>query len=154
MIPEAGPVAQGLLDRGEHRRVGVPENHRSPRADVIDVGVAVCVPDPAAAGALQEQRISANGTPRPHRAVDAAWYQLGGPLEKPLGQVACGGHACNGSGGGYHRRRGQSSNAPDRRILLRPPVKPVKASTLWSRPGVDPSAPRAPEANSSMAHGL
>ena len=59
-------------DRGEHRREGVAVDQRAPRADVVDVGVAVDVGQLRALGALDEHRIAPDRAHRAHRRVDAA----------------------------------------------------------------------------------
>ena len=68
---EAGPVARGLPQRLDHRRVGMAQGQRPPRADVVDILVAVHVPDPAALSPRNERRRSLNRPERPHRAVDS-----------------------------------------------------------------------------------
>src|SRR4029450_12106542 len=50
----------------------MPDDHRPPGSDVVDVGVAVGVGHRAAAGALDEARHAAHRLPCAHRAVHAA----------------------------------------------------------------------------------
>jgi hypothetical protein len=49
----------------------VPQYHRSPRADVIDVGVSVGVEDPAALGTVDKERVGADRFAGANRTVDA-----------------------------------------------------------------------------------
>ena len=59
-------AARGRVgDRVDHRGVRVAVDQRAPRADVVDVRVAVDVHDLGALGALDEDRVAAD---RPHRA--------------------------------------------------------------------------------------
>jgi hypothetical protein len=53
---EARTAHQRSLDRIDHRRMTMPQNHRPPRADEVDVLSAVDVVDPCAVGALDEPR--------------------------------------------------------------------------------------------------
>ncbi len=70
------PVARsppgGRLDGGDDLRGGVPEDHRPPRADVVDEGVPVHVADGGALRALDEQGGSPDGSERADGGVDAA----------------------------------------------------------------------------------
>ena len=71
-----------LLDLG----VGVPEQHRAPRADQVDVLVAVDVGQPRAAGRADEPGRAAHGVERPDRGVHAPGGHRAGPLEQGLGR--------------------------------------------------------------------
>ena len=62
-----------LAHRRDDGRVRVAEDHRPPRADVVDVAVAVGVDDLGALGLDDEQRVLApDRAHRPHRRVDPA----------------------------------------------------------------------------------
>ena len=69
---EAGAVVGGGLDGGNDFRMRVAENRRPPGADVINVFVAVHVPDVRAFGLVDEKRLAADGAKRAHRRIDAA----------------------------------------------------------------------------------
>ena len=64
---EREPAGRGRLDRLDHRRVRVPEDHRPPRPDEVDVPAAVDVGEPRPRGARHEPRRAARrrGTPAP-----------------------------------------------------------------------------------------
>ncbi len=83
----------GLGGRAEGRAVGqgrrhgledlgrrVAEDRRPPRAEIVDVLVAVDVPQPRPAGAGDEDRVPADRAHRPHRRVDPADEHAPGPL--------------------------------------------------------------------------
>ena len=70
--PKVVPVRRRRGDRLEHRRVGVAVDQRAPRADVVDVDVAVDVGQLGARGALDEDRVAPDRAHRAHRRVDAA----------------------------------------------------------------------------------
>ena len=65
-----------LLHRTHDLRVRVTVDQRTPRADVVDVAVAVHVDQLAALAARDEQRVSADRAHRAHGRVDAAGQQL------------------------------------------------------------------------------
>ena len=67
---------RGLRDRRDDRRVRVAVDQRAPRADVVDVAVAVDVGDLGALGALDEDRVAPD---RAHRAHRASSPRRGGP---------------------------------------------------------------------------
>src|SRR5688572_14838414 len=56
--------------------MAVAGDHRSPRADVVDVALALDVPEMRAGRAGEEQRRAADRAERAHRRVDAARDQL------------------------------------------------------------------------------
>ena len=64
---EREPAGRGRLDRLDHGRVRVPEDHRPPRPDEVDVPAAVDVGEPRSRGAGHEPRRAADGPERPHR---------------------------------------------------------------------------------------
>ena len=65
---EAGAVARGLDDGLDDFGGGVAEDERSPGADVVDVAVAVGVPNVCAQAADQKGRIAADRTKGADRA--------------------------------------------------------------------------------------
>jgi hypothetical protein len=68
-----------LLAHGVQHDIGrVTQDHRAPRADEVDVLVAVRVPHPVALGVVVEDRRRADGAERAHRRVDAAGDDLDG----------------------------------------------------------------------------
>ena len=73
---EACPALRRGLHRLEHRWVGVTVDQRAPRADVVDVAVAVHVEQLRTGAALDEQRLAADRPHRAHRRVHAAGQQL------------------------------------------------------------------------------
>ncbi len=85
---EAKAVEGGALHRFEHRRVAVAKDHGAPGADVVDVALAVGVPEVGALGALHEARRAAHGLEGAHGRVDAARDELAGALQQ--GEVAVG----------------------------------------------------------------
>src|SRR3990172_642574 len=85
---EAGAAADGRVEGRDDCRMAMAEDHRSPRADVIDVAVAVDVPQIGTRAALDNHRLAANGSERPRGAVDAARHQLFGAGEQSVALVA------------------------------------------------------------------
>ena len=69
---EAGAAGERPLRPPPRPRDGVAQNQRPPRADVVDVLVAVGVPDARALAARNEQRRAAHAAKRAHRGVHAA----------------------------------------------------------------------------------
>ncbi len=69
---ETGAITQGILYGSQHLRMRMPEDHRAPRADVVEVAVAVDVPDVAPTCPLDEDGLAANGTPGADGTVDAS----------------------------------------------------------------------------------
>ena len=59
-------------DGGAYLRMSVTENHRSPRADVVDVAVAIDVDELSTACRLEEQRRSTDASKSAHGRIDAA----------------------------------------------------------------------------------
>src|SRR5690349_12436899 len=64
----------------------VPQNHRPPGTDVVDVSVAIDVVKIRPCGALEHNRLAADAAERPRRTIDTAGHELPGPLKK---LVAC-----------------------------------------------------------------
>ena len=71
-----------LLHGAHHRLVRVAEDHRAPRADVVDVAAAVVAEHVRAAGALDEHRLAADGAERAHRGIHAAGNVAAGIAEQ------------------------------------------------------------------------
>ena len=63
---------RGFLHRFEYRRMAVAQNHRAPRADVVDVALAVGVPHVSALRPGDKARRAADGLEGAHRRIDAA----------------------------------------------------------------------------------
>ena len=70
--PEAGAFGGGLLDGFDDGREGVPEDHRPPGAEKIEVAVAVLVEEIRAFGVGEKGRVAANGAECAGRRVDAS----------------------------------------------------------------------------------
>src|SRR5438445_368028 len=67
--------ARGLDHGGAHLRMVVACNHRSPRADVVDVALAFDIPQVGAVRVIGEERLATDRLERAHRRVDAAGHQ-------------------------------------------------------------------------------
>ena len=65
-----------MNDGVDHVGHGVAQNQRPPGADVVDVLVAVGIPDIGTFAAHQERRIAAHGAERPDRRVHASRDEL------------------------------------------------------------------------------
>ena len=85
--PKLADARRRLLDRLHDRREGVAQDHRSPGAEVVDVAVAVRVPQVRAFGARDEWRIAADGAKGADRRVDAAGEELFGALLQLAGAI-------------------------------------------------------------------
>ena len=72
---KTGAARGGFLHRRDHLRMRVPQDHRSPGADVVDVAIAVDVVQIGAFAALEEDRLAAHAAKRAGRAVHAAGHQ-------------------------------------------------------------------------------
>jgi hypothetical protein len=83
---KARAVSCRLRDGGQHCRVGVAEDQRSPGADPVEVAVAVDVDQLAALSTLDEDRLALDLPHRPHRTVNSPRKDLHRPL------VQLGGH--------------------------------------------------------------
>ncbi len=74
--PEAGAVA-GRLDHGfDHRGLGVAEDERAPGADVVDIFVAVGVPNVRALAAHDVERVAAYTAESADRRIYASGNQF------------------------------------------------------------------------------
>ena len=69
---EREAVRGAARDRGDHVRIRMPEDHRSPGADVVDQAAAVLGLDRGAARAADEERLAADAAECAHRRVHAA----------------------------------------------------------------------------------
>ena len=95
--PKLVPRSAACVQRRDHLRMGVPQDHRPPGADVIDVAIAVDVEQIGPFAAREENRLAADAAKRPRRAVHAAGHQLSWHGERGVafGRVACRkGHEC------------------------------------------------------------
>ena len=70
-MPKLTPRAAVVADRIEHDARRVTENRRAPGADVVDVFVAIDVPDLGALGAIDEKRLAPETAKGAHGRVDA-----------------------------------------------------------------------------------
>jgi hypothetical protein len=80
----ARPAPQGFVERVNHLRRSVAQNHRPPRADVINVGAPLDIGHRRAPRAGDEARRAADAPKRTHRRVDAPRHQLARPREQLL----------------------------------------------------------------------
>ena len=69
--PNDSPCARRRLHRCDDGRMRVAERSRAPRADVVDVALAVGVPQIRALAAREKARRAADRAKRAHRRVDA-----------------------------------------------------------------------------------
>lgn len=60
--PESKPLAGGLLHRAHGIGIGMTENQRPPGTDVVDVRLAIGIPDPGAFAVREKARCAAYGT--------------------------------------------------------------------------------------------
>jgi len=77
-------IEYGFLHGFEHGRMAVAQDHRAPGADVVDVFLAVGVPEVGALGALHKAGRATDGTEGAHGGVDATGDHLGGAVEQLL----------------------------------------------------------------------
>ena len=73
---KAGAVRSGLLDRFDHGRKSVAEDHRSPGTEVVNVAIAIGVPQIGALAALDKGRLATHGAKGADRRVDPAGKQF------------------------------------------------------------------------------
>jgi hypothetical protein len=69
--PKDSPLQRRLLDRGDHLGMRVPKDQRPPRADVIDVALAIGIDDARTGTGGEKARRTADRTKGPDRRVDA-----------------------------------------------------------------------------------
>ena len=87
---ERGAELHGTVDRVEHHLGGVAEHERAPREHVVDVLVAVRVPDARALAALGHERFATDAAEGTHRRIHAAWKELARALHdlvRPRGRT-------------------------------------------------------------------
>src|SRR5262245_25468649 len=60
----------------------MPQNERSPGTDVIDVPIAIDIQQIGSRAAFDDNRLPANSTKRPRRAIHASRHQLLRPLKQ------------------------------------------------------------------------
>ena len=102
---ETGAVSRGLSDRFDHRGGGVSQDQWAPGADIINVVVAVGVPDVRTLPPNNEGRIAAHCTKCAYGRIDAAWnHLLGTPLE-PARLVKLAGHGSSAKRKQSYQRR-------------------------------------------------
>jgi hypothetical protein len=70
--PKDRPFRRGLLHGAHGVGIGMAEDQRAPGTDVVEVGLAVGVPDARAFAAGKEARRAAHRTEGAHRGIDAA----------------------------------------------------------------------------------
>ena len=95
----------GFLHGFHHLGSGVAENHRPPGAEVIEVAIAVGIPEIGALGADDEGRLAADSAKRTHRRIDAAWQAEFQPAAGIGGNAAW--NATDGVIDIQYRRRGE-----------------------------------------------
>src|SRR5262249_38260019 len=78
---EARSFAECSFHRGEDARVALAEDERSPRADVIEIAVAIDVEKVRPSAAPDKRRLAAHAAECTGRAVDAAGNELRCPLK-------------------------------------------------------------------------
>jgi hypothetical protein len=74
-VPNDKPVFHGALDRFAHARMVVADDHRPPRADIVDIARAFDVPQIGAIRARGEERLAADRLECAHRRIHAAGHQ-------------------------------------------------------------------------------
>jgi hypothetical protein len=62
-------MPRSRFNRFDDRRMRVPENQRSPRTDVVDVPVAVHIPNVRACAPVDDNRLTADASEGPGRTV-------------------------------------------------------------------------------------
>ena len=82
---EAGADFERALQRRQNLGMAVAQQQRAPRADVVDVLVAVDVEDVAALAARDEERIAAHAAKGAHRRIDAAGNDVLRPAKQLFG---------------------------------------------------------------------
>src|SRR5262249_37567357 len=82
--PDREPRERGPETGRQDGRVRVPEDERPPRADVVDVALAVGVPEAGALAAGEETWRAPDGAECTHRGVHPAWDPTLGLVEQPV----------------------------------------------------------------------
>jgi hypothetical protein len=70
--PEGQALQDALLHGLDDLRMGVPQDHGAPGADIVDIAFAVGIDRIGAGGTVEEDGIAAHAAKRPHRRIDAA----------------------------------------------------------------------------------
>ena len=81
---EADALIRRVFDPFEHGRVGMPDDHRPPGTDVVDVGASLHIMEIGSFAALHEYRGSADRTESADRRIDAPGNPAAGCV-KPIG---------------------------------------------------------------------
>ena len=115
-VPYDVPAGDRLGDPGLHLGVGVPEQHRTPGADQVDVLVAVDVAQPGAGRGADEAGGAADGVEGPDRGVHAA----GGHRQRPLEERGARGGR-RGRSAGHRPIVPEATNPPQSRAADRRP---------------------------------
>src|SRR5262245_59387184 len=79
---EAGALVQGLLNGPHDPRMTVAEDERAPRADIIEIGIAVEVGEVSTLTASDEDRLAPDAAEGPGRTVHPAGDDTAGLLER------------------------------------------------------------------------
>ena len=87
---EREAVERRFLHGLKHSRVAVAQDHGAPRADVVDVLLAVGIPKVSALCALHKAGRAAHGAKGTHGRVDAAGNHVRGTVKQGLVQVGHG----------------------------------------------------------------
>ena len=82
--PKLVPIFEHLAQRLDHRRRAMPQQQRSPGADVVDVRIAVDVENARAFAARDETGRAADAAKRAHRRIHAARNHRLRPRETAL----------------------------------------------------------------------
>ena len=130
-------------DRRDHVGIRVTQHQRSPRADEVDVAVAVDVIDIGADPALQEDRRAAHSLESAHRGVDAAREELAGSLVQGRRLSALVRHQFD-----FSPLRPPPLSPPSS-----PPSSPASSSDSASASSTSSSSPAASSPRSSSASG-
>ena len=89
---EGKAFTDGALHRVDHGRVAMAQDHRTPGAYVVDIALAIGVPEIGALGALHKARRAAYGLEGAYRGIDAAGDDAAGALEQRQVQISVGFH--------------------------------------------------------------
>ncbi len=85
---EARPAGNRRLERRGHGWMAMPEDHRSPGADVIDVAIAVEIEEIRPAAPLEKNRFPADSAKSSSGTIHAAGHQLPGAGESAMALFA------------------------------------------------------------------
>ena len=73
---KAGPLPNSFLNCRQHILRSMPQNHGSPRQDVVNIAVAIDIMQIGSAGFFDKKRVAAHSLKSPDRTVDPAWKEL------------------------------------------------------------------------------